>query len=487
MTRKGAIRKARIVGLAIVLVMGLNLLPTVAHAFTRAITDDVWFTGGPSWVTKTSAAEAKIALIEVDWVSVEPNAPPAGVDPTNPAGPEYTMGYLDQRVKEFAGSGIQVAFLVGDAPQWAETPGGPADLEARGGWEPSPTALGQMATALAKRYSGSYPDPMNPGHTLPRVRYFQAWGEANFTVHLAPQWTKVHGAWVNTGPTIYRGLLNAFYAGVKSVHGDNFVLTTGFGPFGDLGPGNCTGNLAPQVGPGCRTPPAAFARALLCLQGRTALSPVSCPTPAHFDAMAIDPYQVGTPTTQPLNPDDVSVPTLNRITKPLNKAAATGRALPRGRKQLWVTEFSYDSRPGQATGVSPATQARWLDEAMYLFWKQGVSTAVWYLARDQATTCQPTITYCSGLYLFNGNPKPSLEAYRFPLVIWPPSGGPTQLWGIAPRSGKLVVQRQSGGSWKTIYTFHVSTGGVFSRNVPASLGGKFRGVVGGEISPVWSR
>jgi hypothetical protein len=484
----GAKRKARVVGLAIALVMGLNLLPTAAHAFTRAITDDVWFdaSGGPSWVAKTSAAEAKIVLIEVDWVSVEPNAPPAGVDPKDPAGPQYTFGYLDQRVKELASSGIQVAFLVGDAPQWAEAAGGPADLEATGGWEPNPTAFGQVATALAKRYSGSYPDPASPGRTLPRVKYFQAWGEANFTVHLAPQWTKVHGAWVNTGPAIYRGLLNAFYAGVKSVHNDNFVLTTGFGPFGDLSPGDCTGSRAPQVGPGCRTPPAAFARALLCLSGRTALKPVTCPNPAQFDAMAVDPYQVGTPTTQPFNADDVSVPSLSRLTKPLNKAAATGRALPRGHKQLWVTEFSYDSQPGQATGVSTGTQARWLDEAMYLFWQQGVSAAVWYLVRDQEATCQPTITYCSGLYQFNGNTKPAFEAYRFPLVIWP-SGSSAQLWGIAPRSGKLVVQRQNGRSWKTVYTFHVSTGAVFTKKVPASLRGKFRGVVGGETSVVWSR
>jgi hypothetical protein len=313
------------------------------------------------------------------------------------------------------------------------------------------------------------------------VRYFQAWAEANFSIHLAPQWVKSGGGWAPAAPTIYRNLLNAFYAGIKSVHSDNLVITTGFGPYGDLQPGTCTNGIQ---GTGCRIPPAMFARELVCLHGR-AMRAEACPSPAHFDAMAIDPYEVGGPTTHAANADDVSVPDLGKLTRIVNKAVPLGRALPRGHKQLWVTEFGYDSNPPNPGGVSLATQARWLEQALYTFWSQGVSTAVWYLIRDQAPAFD-SLHYYTGLYFFNGAPKPSFEAFRFPFVVLP-SGRKLNAWGISPRSGTVAVQRQQGRSWTTLFRTRVSAGGTFVRGISASLHGNFRAVVGDESSLVWSR
>jgi hypothetical protein len=454
-----------------------------ARTFTRALTDDVWDSLPAQWVPRTQHVGAGLVLLEVDWVSVEPSAPPAGADPTNPAGPQYDFRQLDSWIKNFNGSGVSVALLVTDAPAWAEGPGGTPGERAAGAWEPNATAFGQFATALARRYSGGYPDPASPGHALPRVKYFQAWAEANFTVHLAPQWTFSGGAWVPFAPAMYRTMLNAFYAGVKSVNRSDVVITTGFGPYGDLQPGACSGpNTA--TGNGCRMPPAMFARELLCLHGH-ALKPESCPDPAHFDALAMDPYEVSSPTTAAFNPDDVSAPDLWKLTRALKKAVRLHRALPRAHKQLWVTEFSYDSNPPNPGAVSLAKQARWLDEALFLFWKQGVSTAVWYLVRDQAPTFNST-DYYSGLYYFNGNAKPAAEAFRFPLVVWP-NGRHATVWGIAPQTGRLKVQRQRGRSWKTLLRMRVSTGRVFTRSISSRLRGHFRAVVNGEISPVWTR
>src|SRR5439155_1059011 len=113
---------------------------------------------------------------------------------------------------------------------------------------------------------------------LPRVRYFQAWAEVNFTTHLAPQWTTSNGTLVAAAAAHYRDMLNAFYAGIHRAHPDNVVITSGLGPYGDK-PG------------GSRIPPAQFLRSLLCLNGRQALTPVSCPNPAHFDELAMDPYE----------------------------------------------------------------------------------------------------------------------------------------------------------------------------------------------------
>jgi hypothetical protein len=456
-------------------------VPSTAGAASnlmRGFADDVWFDGvGPAWVPKTVATGAKQALLEIDWASVEPTAPPPGVDPTNPAGPEYGMGYIDDVLRTLANSGVQPVFLVTDAPRWAEAPGGPADLEALGAWEPNATAFGQLATALATRYSGSYPDPQRPGRTLPRVQYYQAWAEANLDAHLAPQWTLSGGQVVPASPGIYRNLLNAFYAGIKRVRSDDVVITTGTAPYGDPQPppSNPTG--------GYRMHPVEFVRELLCLHG-SRLSREPCPNPAHFDVLAHDPYEVAAPTQSAFSPDDASAPDIGRLSRVLKRAVRLGFALPRGHKQVWVTEFGYESNPPNPNAVSLATQAHWLEQAFYLFWKQGVSNVFWYLIRDQAGN--PNLVYFSGVYFRQGKPKPAFEAYRFPFVVVA-SGGHSTVWGIAPRTGKLSVQIRGGRGWQTVFHIHATAGQVFTRSISGRLRGDFRAVVGGERSLVWTR
>lgn len=447
-----------------------------ARPLVRGFADDVWFDAGwQQWMPRTVTTGAKRVLLEIDWAGVEPTAPRAGTDPTDPAGAQYNFAYVDAIVREFAGTGITPAFLVTDAPSWAEAPGGPAALEARGAWEPNVTAFGQLAAALARRYSGAYPDPENPGQMLPRVRYFQAWAEPNFSIHLAPQWVSSGARLVPYAPALYRAMLNAFYAGIKQANASDVVVTSGFGPYGD----------SPSLSDAIRTPPAQFAREMMCLNGRAALKPASCPNPAHFDVLAIDPYEFGSPTTKAYNPDDVTAPDMGKLWRIIRKAVRVGRALPRRSKQLWVTEFSYDSNPPNPSGESLPTQARWLEQSLYEFWSEHVNTVFWYLLRDQAATYNP-VNYFSGVYYYNGQPKPSLEAYRFPLVAMP-SNHDTVVWGISPRGGKVAVQRQRGASWSTLFTAKPGAGGVFTRSFHGSLHGNFRAVVGGETSLIWKR
>ena len=441
-----------------------------ARPLTRAFTDDVWSAGDPAWVSRTVTTGARVALLVIYWNGVEPSPPTRGRDPTDPSAPNYSFAFVDSLVRQWAHTGVAPAFLVTNAPGWA-TPGAPPAFAPFGSFAPDPTAYGQFARALARRYSGSYPDPAHPGSKLPRVRYFQAWAEANFSVHLAPQWHKQGRSWVASSPGMYRSLLNAFYAGVKSVHSDNLVISSGLGPYGDP-PG------------GSRIPPAMFLRDLLCLKGR-ALAPQPCANPAHFDAVAIDPYETGPPTSPALNADDVTAPDLGKLTRIVNRAVSSGRALPRRRKQLWVTEFSYDSNPPNPTAVSTATQARWLEQSFYIFWSQGVNTVVWYLIRDQSGT-NYGVDYFSGVFFHNGQPKPSYEAFRFPLVVMP-SGRHARVWGISPQNGRLRVERWRGAIWQTVFTVRASAGAVFTRPVSSTLRGQFRAVVNGETSPTWQR
>jgi hypothetical protein len=459
--------------LAVLSVFAMLLCAAPAQAarpFTRALTDDVWFDTGPQWVTNTTATGAGVVLLELDWASVAKSAP---TDPTSPSDPQYSFSYIDPVISKLSAAGLSVALLITDAPRWAEAAGGPAQFEADGAWEPNATELGQFAEAVARRYSGTFDG-------LPRVRYYQAWAEANFDIHLAPQWTQSGHGWEQTGPALYRNMLNAFYSGVKAANPTDTVITTGFGPYGDS-PGSCNVN---EVGPGCRMPPALFAQTLLCLQGKK-LKTTSCPNPAHFDAMAADPYEVGSPTTKAAVADDISAPDLGKLSKPLKKAVSKGRALPRGKKPLWVTEFSYDSNPPNPGGVSLATQAKWLEQSFFIFWKEGVTTAVWYLLRDQTATFAQA-NYYSGLYFYNGAPKPALQAYQFPFVVMP-DAKKVLAWGISPASGSLTVQHQKGKSWKKVFTLHASAGGVFSHKVSSHLHGNFEATVNGQTSLVWHR
>lgn len=406
----------------------------------------------------------------MDWAGAAPATRPAGFDAANPADSAYNWSGLDAVVRALAASGLTVVLTIADAPAWAEGPGMPRGATA-GAWRPDPVAFGQFATAIATRYSGSFPDPSTPGAMLPRVADWQAWDEPNLAIHLAPQWIRHGRTFEPASPAIYRALLNAFYTAVKAVHADNVVITGAMAPYGDLAPG------------GQRMAPAEFVRDLLCLGGQALVSE-PCPDPAHFDALAANPYEVGSPTTPALNRDDVSAPDLGKLTRVVSAALARGRLLPRIAKQLWVTEFGYDTKPPNPNGVPVATEARWLEEALYVFWRQGVDTVAWYLIVDEPPIPNYGSTWQSGLYLLNGTAKPALRAYRFPFVV-EPSGHALLAWGRAPAAGTVRVEERSGGSWTVLASAQIAAGSVFEGDISATGHATFRAVLGSESSLAW--
>jgi hypothetical protein len=462
------------------LLAAAGVLAPGAHAatFTRGFVDDVWFDSPadglsvPTWLAKTTATGARIAQIEVDWTGVEPKAPASGSSRTNPAAPQFDFQSLDAEVEELVGAGLQPVFLVTDAPRWAEGNGGTAVEYSTGGFEPNAKAYGELGEALAKRYSGSYRSPLAPYTKLPRVRYMQAWAEANTDFHLAPQWTRVGGRAVNTGPIIYRRMLNAFYTGVKAGDRKTLVLTSGFEGYGD----------APFSGLQ-RTHPVTFMENLLCLS--PSLKRTNCAGgPARFDVLAADPYDSFSPATHAVSPLDASAPDLCRLRKVVKAGLAAGTVLPHKVKPLWVTEFGYDSKPPNPSAVSTATQAKWLEEGFYTFWHEGASAAMWYLVRDQVPPYD--VNYFSGVYFRNGRKKPSFTAYRFPFVVMNTTGTAAQVWGIAPVGGTVKVQFRTGAGWKTIRTLNVGANAVFDFTSSHLAPGHYRATVAGQSSLVWS-
>jgi hypothetical protein len=444
--------------------------PSALSGFTTGFADIAFEspTTGTVWLHRAVGAGARLVLLQVEWNMISPLPPAPGTDPTNPANPAYSWGTLDNTVRAATADGLTVAFTIAGAgaPAWADGPNRPRSA-APGTWRPSAAAFAAFATAVARRYSGTF----NPGGgVLPRVKYYQAWSEPNLPNHLAPQWVRSGRHWVAESPIIYRGLLNAFYAGVKSINRSNVVITGGTAPFGD------------QPG-GSRVPPALFVRDLLCVSG--ALRPLPCPHPAHFDILAHHPYELGGPFQAALQPDDVSLPDFAKLTRPLAVAERTGRALPRGRKPIWVTEFSWDSKPPDPGAIPVMERARWTEEAFYELWREGVSAIAWYLIVDQPPIPNYASTYQSGLYYLDGRRKPGFEAFRFPFVV-EHNGRTTVVWGITPDAGTVLVQRREAGRWITVLRFRRRAHAIFTRPIAPVPGALMRARVGSETSMPWS-
>ena len=418
------------------------------------------------WLDQAGADRSELALSIVDWSAVAPVDLGAGFSPTDPADPAYDWGTIDAFVRDTAVRKLEPILSVTRAPEWAEGKRRPAGVDP-GTWKPDPGGLRDFAQALATRYSGGF-IPSGTGEALPKVRYFQAWTEPNLPDHLAPQWR----GRTPKSPAIFRSLLNGFYAGVKSVSKSNRVITAGTSPYGDE-PG------------GLRMRPLRFWREVLCLRDRRTLRPTPCPTKPKFDVLAHHPINTsGPPQQSAIDPDDVSSPDLGSLQRTLHKAERVNHVLPAGKRPLWVTEFWWESDPPSKRGVNPQTQARYIAESLYLFWKAGAEVAVNLRIRDGSRGEGEAGT---GLYYLNGEPKPSAQAFRFPFVADRAGPGKLTLWGKAPAAGKVIVERKRGKEWQPATTLRAGKNRIFLGKMAQRGKAELRARVEGERSLVWKQ
>jgi hypothetical protein len=355
--------------------------------------------------------------------------------------------------------------------------------ERPGTWRPNAADYAAFATAAARRYDGHFPDPLLPGAYLPRVRYWQAWNEPNLDEYLSPQWTRSGRHWVDTSPVVYRRLLNAFYAAVKGVSHSNFVITAGTSPYGDR-PGYSKRGYE-------RMPPVQFYRDLFCLrqegqQGNLTLRPLPCSDPPHVDAIDHHVYGVYGPLWYAINPDDVATPDTYRLTRVLAAARRFHHVMPSGPKAQWVTEISWSSKPPNPRGVPLQEHARWYEQAMYVLWRQGIHTILFFMLRDATPTAAGPGPK-GGLYFLNDKPKPAATAYRFPFVTERLTAGEVQVWGRSPQAGILRVERLRAGRWTTLRTLHVRKQAVFLTIVALRGAALLRAHVHEQSSLTWSQ
>ena len=488
------IGRLALVGLAAALLAAVALPATAlgARGLTTGFQSDYYQSNDAStrnvWLNRTVDAGAGIVRINVPWVTYGGPA-----KPMNPADPNTyntapnDLSDIDNAVRDARAHGLDVMLVPNGAPPWAEGLGKPADAQA-GSWRPNPADYADFIRALALRYSGSFTPPGQ--QALPPVQAIEVWNEPNTSGAISPQFEGK----TDVAASIYRDLLNAAYDAVQQTNPRIQVITGGTDPYGDP-PG---GPYPPGIQ---RVRPVTFWQDVLCVQpvkskkkkGSKKPAKVKyvrtggCSGPVKFDALAhhpIDNTGKG-PLAHGPNIADASTPDLGRITQVLRGAEKAGTTLA-GRHPVWVTEFWWDSKPPNPSGAPLVTQARWIEQSLYFFWKAGASVAINFVVGDTAVRPNVHAGFQGGVYFQDGRPKPSLTAFQFPFVTSRINRSTLEAWGKAPEAGKVLIQRKQGG-WKTIKRLSVGKGSVFDTRL--KLPGKqlLRAKLGSRTSITWKQ
>jgi hypothetical protein len=407
--------------------------PAAAGPLETAIADPFAF-AGPSAATafeRTRAAGATSVRLVLDWSSTAPTAPTG--DASDPANAAYRWDAFDRQVAGAVAAGLRPIVCITRAPVWARdvAAGGP-----RTTW-PRPAQLADFAAAAARRYAGT-------------DLAWQIWNEPNHRAHLRPQFRGN----VPVSVARYRAMVNASAHAIHAVDADAPVAAGALAPFG---------HRAPTIEV---VAPLEFMRRLLCMSG--AASPRrTCRTRVELDVWSHHPYTHGGPTQHARAPADVSLGDLPAMNRLLRAAVRAGQIRSAGRVRFWVTEFSWDSRPGDPRGVPLGLHGRWVSEALYRMWQAGVDLVTWWRVNDDPLATSP---YQSGLYVgSSARPKPALTAFRFPFVAFRRAGG-VQVWGRVPpgRDGTVLVEQRVRGRWALAARLAPDRFGLFSRRLPAT-------------------
>ena len=427
-----------------------NASAPTARPLVAAFVDPVRFPGQERRAAfiRSRAAGATVVRLILSWSTVAPagNDPPAAFDARNPGDPLYRWEDFDDEVSAAVTAGLQPVVDIHAAPNWAQmdTCAGPG----HGACRPSPTALADFATAAARRYGGGY-------QALPRVNRWMVWNEPNLSIELRPQFVGSLPASADW----YRSMVNAMGSAVKAVRRDNVVVAGGLAPFG----GDTNDPSGGTVNDQERVRPMEFMRRLLCMSGG-AKPRATCNHKTAFDVWAHHPYTYGGPTHKAFHRDDVSLGDLDKMTTLLNAAERVGHIRSRSKVGFWVTEFSYDSQPADPEGLPPALHARWVSEALYRMWSDGVSLVTWFLVSDLPF---PQEMFQSGLYTKDNRPKLALRAFRFPFVAFWEKSGAISYWGRTPAGVKksVVVEQKAGARWRRVVVPSVDRYGIFSGRI----------------------
>jgi hypothetical protein len=462
--------------------------------------------------------------LTVKWsvIAPQPNATQRpGFDANDPAAyPAGVWDRYDTVVRAAQDRGIGVDFnLTAPAPDWATT-NAPKPTE-RNIFNPSPAEFQAFVHAVGTRYSGTYTPTTTTtsgggggiggllgggrstttttpaaGGPLPRVSYWSVWNEPNQPGWLMPQSAQTNGKWVDEAPRLYRALLDAAFASLFATgHGQDTILIGETAPQGSADPGLALGIF-----------PLKFLRELYCvdkklhpLRGKLAAA-LGCPTggtakafaDAHPDlfaatGLAHHPYSLFFPPDfKALDPDSVGVADLSVLERTLDKifrAYGQSRRLP-----IYLTEYGYQTKPPDPTGVSTRKQQSYLNQADFMtFQDPRVKALSQFQLQDDLPNQNVAknsrfywSTFQSGLEYHGGKHKASFAAYRLPIWLPRTRGSVLRVWGLvrpaangARQTVQIAYRPAHGRSWRTLRTLKVSSprGSFLTRvNVPRGRG-----------------
>ena len=314
----------------------------------------------------------RVLRMDLPWSQVAKKRP---LHPADPSDPAYDWDTYDTFVLNAKRNHIVILFTIFGTPAWAN-----------GGQKPNRAPkrmvnLRNFAFAAAKRYSGSF--KQGDGKVLPAVRRWMAWNEPNNPVFLRPQWKRARGRNIPVAAKTYAQMCTAVWAGVHATHVKETVACGGTDPRGN----NRARGSRPSIAP------------------LTFLSALKRFGLRHFDVYAHHPYYSNpqqSPSTPPRDKTTVTLANINVLISLLTRLY--------GQKQLWITEYGYQTRPPDPHfGVSWTKQAQYLTAAFSIARRNPrIGLMVWFLLRDERRLSG----WQSGLETAGGRRKPAYYAFR---------------------------------------------------------------------------
>ena len=442
-----------------------------AHNLETTIQDDALMLHRSEASVRATARQmaelgADRVRLTASWNTLAPaprarRRPKGDFDPTeSKTYPELPMDKLDRAVRAADAAGmkpmIDLAFW---APRWAVAKRGPQRDRQR--YIPKAVEFARFASALAKRYSGGFPDPRRKGRKLPAVRMWTTWNEPNHSSFLAPQWKRDgKGGFRPFSPHVYRAMHEAAYDAIKDVTADNTVLIGG------------TTSIGSSIRGRGHVPPLEFLRTMACVDAL--MQPLAVPEckgvgKLRADGFAHHPYSLETlPSASDVNPENAPIADLGRLADTIDRLLAAGR-IDRD-WPLYLTEYGYETRPPDPYAkFTPEEQARNLAWAEYMASRRP-DVRMWpqFLLRDidakesgfPASSPRHWRDWQTGLLYEDGKPKPAAHGFKVPLHVefakGPNSEPALLVWGgVRPGNGRRTVRlerRQADGSWRTVLT-----------------------------------
>ena len=424
----------------------------------------------PQAVADWAAAGVDVVRIHARWGAISPatdsSRRPAGFDVGDPDDPRYDWETLDDAVDLVHAAGMRVMLTVtGPGPLWSSRK--PSLHEP--GYKPDPALFARFARAVATRYGD-------------RVDRYLLWNEPNQPGWLLPQYSCVRKRVCSpVAPHLYRSLVRAARPAIKAADPGAQVLL---------------GELAPLGRPGVsiRTPiaPLPFLRAMACVNALyKPLHGGACANfkPASADAFGYHPHGIHNGPERPNpNRDQAQIGDLPRLFAALDRLTRSGRiGAPGKRFDVYLTEFGYQtSPPDHLVGITLAQQARYLQQASYVAWRQPrVRNVTQYEWRDEPVAFRgrgkPSYAgWQSGLRYVDDRPKPAMKTFRLPFVIDLTAGRRrARLWGQV-RAGEgrrdvtLLRRRPGSSSFVAIADLETDTHGYFSRELTVERSASYR-------------